>query len=246
VNPSRIGVSSAGKRAVAAFVIVLVLGAAYLAVSLSKSGAPVSLTSDVSVPPPIPVGNQTGMYALLGPFPKMQVSVNFYDEPDGLSANESFAYAVLGTASLNLTTHTVVEFTNVGSGDQVIAWFNSTGAIDRVDVLGQKNYTGPTAYVLASAYTSAFAIIPTITNNSTLLSLLSKTSETTTSIGPARADVTTYTLGAETATYANITARYAAVVPGVVHGTTVELAVYLDEILRNRSTTLIQVTSITP
>jgi hypothetical protein len=240
VNPSRIGVSSAGKRAIAAVLIVLILGGVYLATSFSKGGVTVSTTSFLAASSATPIANQTGMYSLLKPFPQMTVSVDFYDEPDGLTENSTFSYAVIGTASLNSSEYTKVQFTTVGVGDDMIAWFNSSGDVNRVDVLGQKNYTGAGAYVLASAYTSAFGVIPVISNNATLLSLLNVTSLSTTSIGPTKADVTSYSLPAETATYASINARYA-----VIPGADLKLAVYLDENLRNRSTTLIQVTSIT-
>jgi hypothetical protein len=112
--------------------------------------------------------------------------------------------------------------------------------VNRVDVVGVRNYTGSGAYFLAQAYTSAYGLIPEISDNATLLSLLSKTSETTTSIGPTTMNVTTYSLAAPTGVYTSLTVKYA-----TIPGTNVQLAVYVSEETTDGSTSTIQVTSLT-
>ena len=98
MNPSKSGLSSAGKTGVVVVIIVIVLAAVYLVPSLSKGGGSQSSNS--------PAVRITGMLPLVMDFPKMQVAFDGYDSPNGIVTNESYAYAVLGTSTLYTTTTT--------------------------------------------------------------------------------------------------------------------------------------------
>ena len=80
----------------------------------------------------------------------------------------------------------------------------------------------------------------TFTNDATLLSLLSKSSEVLTSIGPTQMDVTTYVLSGPSYPYLHLTLQLA-----TIPGTGVQLLTYLDEKRYDGSTTVVQVTSMT-
>jgi hypothetical protein len=253
MNPSKSGLSSAGKTGVVVVIIVIVLAAVYLVPSLSKGGGNQSASSQSG-------GKQiTDMYSLIGDFSKMQVTINSYDAPDGIESNQSSAYTVLGAATQTTTTtttlangqtststsstaYTRVEFTTVGIATGVVVWYNSSGGIGDEEVLGERNYTGNGVNNLPfmDPYTSSFGGLVMITNNATLLSLLTKTSEATMSIGPTQMDVTTYVLSGRTSQYSSLTAKIA-----TIPGTDVQFAVYLNEKIRDGSTTLIEVTSLT-
>jgi len=253
MNPSKKGLSSAGKTGVVVLLIVIVLAAAYLVPSLSKGGGSQSGSSNS------PAVRITGMFPLVVDFPKMQVTFDAYDAPNGVLTNESYAYAVLGTATQDTTTtttqadgklvtttnsteYTRVEFTTIGVGHGVIVWYNSSGGIGDEEVLGERNYTGNGVYNLPFMvpYTSSFGGLVSITNNSTLLSLLTKTSEATTSIGPTQMDVTTYVLEARSPPYSSLTVKIA-----TIPGTNVQFVVYVNEKVSDGSTSLLQVTSLT-
>jgi hypothetical protein len=232
---------------------VIVLGAIYLVPSLSKGGGNQSVSSKSGSEP------VTDMYSLIGDFSKMQVTLDAYDSPDGIVTNQSYAYTGLGAAtqtttttttlangqkstSTNSTAYTRVEFTTIGVGNSIIIWYNSSGGIGDEEVLGQRNYTGNGVYNLPfmDPYTSSFGSLVSITDNATLLSLLTKTTEATMSIGPTQMDVTTYVLPGRTSEYTSITAKIA-----TIPGTDVQFAVYLNEEIRDGSTTLLEVTSLT-
>jgi hypothetical protein len=233
MNPSKSGLSSAGKAgAVVVLIIVIVLGTAYLVQSLSnQSGS--SSPGDKQI---------TGMVSLFADFPQMQVSLDAYDAPNGMLTNQTLSYTVLGTGTLNSVENTRVEFATAGESHHVVAWYNSTGGINEVDVLGQQNYTGSGAHELPFmvTYTSEFGTLVSVTNNATLLSTLTKSSETTMSIGPTQMNVTTYVLPARTSQYSSMTVKI-----GTIPGTDVQLAVYVSEKAHDGSTSTIQVTSLT-
>jgi hypothetical protein len=253
MNPSKRGLSSAGKAGVVVVLIVIVLGAVYLVPSLSKGSGNQSASSNSNTEP------ITSMYSLIGDFSKMQVMLDAYDAPDGIVTNQSTAYTVLGGATQTTTTtttlangqtststnssqYTRVEFTTIGAGNDVVAWYNSSGGIGDEEVLGERNYTGNGVNNLPfmDPYTSSFGSLVSITDNATLLSLLTKTTEATMSIGPTQMDVTTYVLPGRTSEYTSITAKIA-----TIPGTDVQFAVYLNEEIRDGSTTLLEVTSLT-
>ena len=243
MNPKR-GLSSAAKAGVVVLVIVIVLGGAYLIPSLSK-GSGTSTTSSQSLASGSNPGggNQTlGLLSLFGYFHQMQMMdiVNTLSQQDGAVQQQTLSYIVLGTATFNSTQHTKVQFSETGVANEVVAWFNPTGVVDRLDVIGARNYTGPGAAILAQTYTTAFSVITAITNNSTLLSFLSKTSENTTTIGSTQLDVATYHLAVPTPPYKTITVEYA-----TIPGTNQKLAVYLDEKTIDGAETTVQVLSLT-
>ncbi len=239
MNPSKNGLSSSAKTGIVVVVVVLVLGAAYLVPSLSKGGGAQATTAQTEGPnAPAPFST----LSLFGYFPQMSLTVDANDVPNAVTQNSSYSYSVQGKTTLNSTQYLTVEFSTSGAinANSVIAFFNSTGGIPRVDVVGVRNYTGPGAYVLAQAYTTAYGLIPAITNNATILSILSKTSSTTMSLGPTKMNVTTYSLGLPTDGFTKLTVKYA-----TIPGTDIQMAVYLSEEESDGSTTLIQVTSLT-
>lgn len=252
MNPSKNGLSSAGKTGVVVVLIVVVLAAVYLVPQLSKGGSQPQSSNSSAVP-------VTGMAALFKDFPTMQVTFDSYDSPNGIITNQSFAYTVLGTSTVTTTTtttlangslvkttssgeYTRVEFTTLGVGHNIVAWYNSSGAINEEDVIGERNYTGNGAHNLPFMvpYTSAFGALVSLTDNSTLLSLLTKTTEATTSVGPTQMDVTTYVLETRSPPYSSMTLRIA-----TIPGTNVQLVVYVNEKVTDGSTSHIQVTSLT-
>jgi hypothetical protein len=252
MNPSKTGLSSTGKTGVVVVIIVVVLAAVYLVPSLSKGSGNQSVSSQSS-------GKQiTDMYSLIGDFSKMQVTLDAYDAPDGIVSNQSSAYTVLGAASQTTTTtstlangqtststssteYTRVEFTTIGIGTGVVVWYNSSGGIGDEEVLGERNYTGNGVNNLPfmDPYTSSFGGLVSITDNATLLSSLTKTSEATMSIGPTQMDVTTYVLPGRTSVYSSLTVKI-----GTIPGTNVTLAVSVNAKTRDGSTSLLQVTSL--
>ncbi len=243
MNPSKSGLSTAGKTGIVVIVILVVLGAAYFAPSLMTNKGTQSTSTQSGGSSSPGSGNQTfGLLTLFGHFSQMQIvvksSVSEGGEP--VVTQQSYAYQVLGRGTLNSTQYTKVEFSQPGPTDKVVAWFNPNGGIDRLDILGQSNYTGPGAALLSQVYTTAFGGIPLFTNNATLLSLLTKTSENTTSIGPTQLDVVTYHLAVPTHPYKSIVAEYA-----TIPGTNQRFVVYVDERMTDGTETVLQVTSIT-
>ncbi len=187
-------------------------------------------------------GQNIGLLTLFNCFSQMQMqdTLNTMAQPDGSIQRQTVSYVVLGKAQFNLTQHTKVEFSQAGVGNSVVAWFNPSGVVDRLDVLGGSNYTGPGAAILAQTYTTAFGLLTTISNNATLLSMLSKSSESTMTIGPTQLDATTYQLPVPTPPYKTITVKYV-----TIPGTYQRLAVYLDEKTTNGAETTVEVLSIT-
>lgn len=242
MNPSRRGLSNAVKAGVVVVLAIVVLGAVYFVPGLSTGGGS-QTTSSVGGTLSTVRGNQTqGVYSLIKAFSKMQLEVDT-NVPNQGATNRTYSYAVLGKGTINSTQYTRVEFVTVGIGDNVVMWFNSTGGVARVDVLGQRNYTGSGVpnlpYVMT--YSNLFGVIPTVTNNATLFSMLTKYSEGGASIGPTSADVTTYVLSTPSQAYSSLTVKVA-----TVPAKNVVLATYVFAKAHDGSTELIEVTSITP
>jgi hypothetical protein len=235
VNPYKRGLSSVAKMGVVIVIAILVLAGIYLAPSFLGSN---------KVKTGTPAGGDThtfGLLQLFKYFSQMQLRSAIYN-PSGSGGSiqvETLSYVVLGNSSFEGTRNTRVEFSTNGGGRVIVAWFNSSGIVDRLDVLGDTNYTGPASAILAQTYTNTFSLITTTTNNATLFSLLSKVSENTTSIGPTQLDVSTYHLAAQNPTYKSITADYA-----TIPGTFQRLAVYVDEKMNDGVENTFQVLSL--
>jgi hypothetical protein len=234
MNPSKYGLSTGAKTGIVVIVVIIVLAAAYVVPSLTKA------SSTTTQPGGAGSGPITGALSLYSYFPKMSLAEEVNDVPDAVTQNGTYTYSVLGKGTLNSSQYTRVEFTTVGASNDVIAWYNSTGGINLVDVVGVRNYTGAGAYILAQGYTTSFGLIPAISNNATLLDLLSKTTTVTQSIGPTKMNVTTYSLEVPTSIYSTLTVKY-----GTIPGTNVQIAVYLSEKETDGTTILIDVTSLT-
>ena len=166
--------------------------------------------------------------------------VDFYDGEVQDQAASHFSYAVLGQALLNSTNHYKVEFTNLDDKTSEIAWFNQQGSVDRVDVLGDKNYTRPTATVYTQTFIASFSLVLSLSYNTTVLAELQRTAEGVQSIGPTQMDVITYDLAAPSSSYSNFTVKIA-----TVPGANVKLAVYSYQQFPSTSNTLFEVTSVT-
>jgi hypothetical protein len=236
MNPSRRGVGTGGKVAAVVVLIILGLGAIYLIPKFSPSQSQGAGSN--AVPQQI-----TGMSSLIYDFTKMQVEVDVNDPADSFVQNQSYTYAVLGKSTVSSVEYTRAEFKTVGVGSSdVVIWYNSTGGIGEVDVVGVRNYTGNGTKNLPfiTTYSGVFGGLVTTTNNATLLSHLSKTSEVLTSIGPTQMNVTTYVLNGKSYPYLHLTLELA-----TIPGTDVQLVTYLDEKTYDGTTTVFQVTSMT-
>ena len=235
MNPSKRGLGSAGKAGAVVVMIVIVLGTIYLLPRYTGSQSQ-GATSN-AVPEKI-----TGLPSLFYDFTKMQISVDVNDPLNSFVQTQSFSYTVLGKGTLNSTVYTRVEFTTVGVGNDVIIWYNSTGGISEVEVVGVRTYTGNGTSNLPfiTTYSGAFGALVSIGNNATLLSLLGKTSEDQTSIGSTKMDVSTYVLAGRSYPYSSLTLKLA-----TIPGTDVQLITYIDEKSFQGATSLIQVTSLT-
>lgn len=253
MTPSKSGLSTGGKAGAVVVLIIIVLGAIYL---IPRFSAP----SQTQGPSTNPGAQQiTGMPSLFYDFSKMQVSVDVNDPLNGNLQNQSYSYTVLGKGTLTTTAtttgangqvatsttsavYTRVEYATVGVGDNVVVWYNSTGGIGEVDVVGVRNYTGSGAGNLPfiTNYASTFGGLVALTNNATLLSRLGKTSTVLTSIGPTQMEVTTYVLSGRSPPYSSLTMGVA-----TIPGTSVQLVTYLNEKTTDGVTSVIQVTSLT-
>jgi len=236
MNPSRRGVGTAVKVGAAIVLIILGLGSIYLIPKFSAASQSQAPTSN-------PGAKQiTGLPSLFYDFSRMQVAVDVNDQVDGYVQDASYSYTVLGKSTLDSVEYTRVEFTTVGVGNDVVVWYNATGGINEVDVVGARNYTGNGTRNLPfiATYTGAFGGLVSIANNGTLLSLLSRTSEVLTEIGPTQMDVATYVLHGRSYPYSSLTLQLA-----TIPGTDVQLLTYLDEKTTDGSTTVVQVTSLT-
>ncbi|HUK75628.1 MAG TPA: hypothetical protein VLU99_07535, partial [Nitrososphaerales archaeon] len=232
----RRGISSGVKTAIVLVAVVVVLASVY--------EVPTLLTPKKAAPPPVTCGSGTfQLLSLFSCFSQMSLTtiVDTTSELQGTIETEMIAYQVLGQANYNGTSYTKVEFATPGVGNQVVAWFNASGVVGRIDLLTTgRNYTGPGAAILAQSDTTEFGLIPTITNNSTLTSMLSQTTENTTTIGSVSVGLTVYHLAVPTTPYKSITVEYA-----TIPGTTQQMLVYLNEKLTTGESTTIQVTSLT-
>jgi len=219
-------------------VVLIVLGTAYLLPSLTSGGTSTESRASTTTAASTQFA---GLLQLFANFSQLELQLSATNTNAGNVINEQqhIAYYVLGKGTLNSTQYTRVAFSNVGVGNDVIAWVSPRGTFDRVDVLGQRNYTGTGAYFLMSSYINDLSIIPALTSNSTLLAMLSKTSQNSTTIGPTKVDVATYTLAVPTPPYKSITVRYA-----TVPGTNVRLAVYLHQKTDDGTETLMEVISL--
>lgn len=160
---SKKGISSAAKAAAIIAAVMVVLAVVYFVPSFSTSSvgaAPASSNTRTSSSGP--VTQNAGILALFGFFSQidMQVTVLNYNQANGIIQQQSLSYLVLGKGTWNSTQYTRVEFSTPGVGNTVVAWFNAQGGIDRVDVLGQRNYTGSGAYFVASTYVNALTLVP--------------------------------------------------------------------------------------
>jgi len=236
MNPSKRGLGAAGKAGAVVVLIIVVLGAIYLFPKFSAASQSQTSSSNSGIK------QIAGMPALFYGFTRMQVSVYVNDPVNGIDQNQSYSYTVLGKGTLNSTVYTRVEFTTSGLGNNVVVWYNSTGGIGEVDLVGVRNYTGSGARNLPfiTIYDSAFGTLASIGENSTLLSLLSKTSEAVKSIGPTQVDVTTYVLSRRSYPYSSLTLGLA-----TIPGTNAQLATYLDEKTSDGTNSILQVTSLT-
>lgn len=236
MNPSKRGLSTGAKAGAVVVLIIVVLGAIYLVPKFTTPSQAQSTGSNSAAEP------ITGMLSLFHDFSKMQASVNVNDPNNGYTQVQNYTYAVLGKGTLNSTVYTRVEYTTVGLGDNVVVWYNSTGGIGELDVVGVRNYTGNGAGNLPfiTNYDSTFGALVAITNNATLLARLGKTSTVLTSIGPTQMDVTTYVMGGRFAPYSSLTIQI-----GTIPGTNVQLATELNEKTTDGVTSVVQVTSLT-
>jgi hypothetical protein len=244
MNPAKKGLATSGKVGIVVVLVLLVLGGAYLAPSLLTGGG-TSSTSSQSAGSTTSAGTGNpgpGLLSLFNAYSQMQMQSASYDNGEAVPLIEShtYSYLVLGKATLNSTQYVKVQFSQQGSSTNVISWFNPQGGIDRVDVLGVKNYTGAISHIYAALYVGAFSLISGLSNNSTILAILKQTSQNTTSFGPTQLVVTTYSLAAPTAPYTSLTIRFA-----TIPGTNTRFAVYYDEKTNDMMENTYQILSLT-
>ncbi|MDA4120310.1 MAG: hypothetical protein OK436_06955, partial [Thaumarchaeota archaeon] len=159
MDTSKKGISTATKTAAVVAVIFILLAAVYFVPSISTGAASQSSSTQTGVTSSGGGSQTSGLLQLFGYFSQMDMQLNVFNNNNangnGMTSQQSASYLVLGKGSWNSTQYTKVEFSTPGIGNNVIAWFNSKGGIDRVDVLGQRNYTGSGAYFVASNYVTA-------------------------------------------------------------------------------------------
>jgi hypothetical protein len=249
MNTARDGLATAGKAGIVVVLIAIVLASAYVAPSMLGTGThPVSTSSpqafsSSSSPGPGAGDQAVGLASLFGYFSQMEIQTSSSDFSDPFAPVQqqlSVSYLVLGKGSLNSTQYTKVEFSTVDAGHNVIAWFSPSGGVDRVDVLGDRNYTGPTAFGYSQLYVSAFSFVLGLSRNATLLSILAKTSQNSTSFGPTKLDVTTYSMTTPVAPFASVTLEFA-----TIPGTNTRIAVFFDEKTTSSIENSYQIISIT-
>lgn len=237
MNPSRRGLGTGAKVGAVLAVIVIVVGALYLLPMLSSSSPKGPVTN-------VGANGPSGVYPLIQDFSKMTITVDTNDVPDQYAQNQTLAYTVLGKGAIGSTQYTKVEFVTVGQEADVVCWYNSSGGLGEVQLLGEggRNYTGNALATLPfiSTYTVDFSVFDKITNNATLFSELVPSTATTTTIGPTKAYVATYLLSAPTAVYSNIIVKYA-----TFSGTNLRLAVYVYEKAPDKSSQTLEITSLT-
>ncbi len=232
------------KAGVVVILVLLVLGGGYLATSMSGTStqSSVSLQPSGSNSSSGSANNTITLLSLFSSFSQMQIHEAAYDNSEAapLIQQTTFSYLVLGKASMNSTQYVKVRFSEVGVSNDIIAWFNPHEGVDRVDVLGDRNYTGGAAPIFAQKFLAAMSFVVGASNNATLLSVLSKTSQNTTSIGPTQMTLATYQLTTPTPPYIKATVSY-----GTVPGTGTKIAVYLDQETSDFMENIFQITSLT-
>jgi len=235
------GLSTGGKAGVVIILVVLVLGVGYLASPMLTGGGSRSTSSSTTAGSSA-IDQSGGPLRLFGSFSQMQIVETIYDNGEGHALDEqhTVSYQVLGKASLNSTQYTKVKFTQSESPSGIIAWFNPQGGIDRVDVLGVRNYTGAGASIYAQLYVGVISGTAALSSNTTLFSKLTKTTETTTSIGSTQLNVATYTLAKPIPPYDALTLKLA-----TIPGTSTTFSVYFDVVTSDQLETVFQVLSLT-
>jgi hypothetical protein len=236
---SRRGLSQVGEIGVVALVIIVLVAAYFFVPSLTKGSGP---TTTTSIGGPNPIANQgQGIYPLVTTFQDLTLVEDINDAGSGYIQNSTYAYTVLGKGTLNSTQYTRVEFSTYGQTHFTVGWYNSTGGLGRLDVIGLRNYTGSGLPDLPyiQTYVNAFYVLISVTNNATLNAELTKTSQTATTIGSTKIDLATYTLEERTPLMSKATEEVAS-----IPGTNIVMMVYLNEKLTDGSTYLFQVTSL--
>jgi hypothetical protein len=246
VNHLKHGLTTGAKVGAVIILLLLILAAAYLALSRSTSGGvSSSASSSQSGPSSNSSASTFSSAGLLSPFISFsQLQVQGYTidhgEAGAISDQFNMSYRVLGKASLNSTQYTKIDFSQSSPPTQeVIAWFNPQGGIDRVDVIALGNHTGPQSSIYAQLYLGALASVTALSNSTSFLSLLSKTTQTTTKIGQTQLDVTTYTLPKPTGLYEAVTLKVA-----TIPGTSSSMIVYYDVSTNDQLENIFQVTGL--
>ncbi len=241
------GTLSTRNVAIVVPIVALLAAAAYLTISSAQFSSPnassrytisTSLTSTQIVT--VTNGQIRGLLNLFGNFSHLEISSSFLDEMNEDAGNASFSYVLLGRRVLNSTNYYRVEFQTPGTNTSEIVWFNPQGGIDRVDIPGEKSYTGPGAAFYTELFTNPFSALAALSNNATLLSGLLAKGISIETIGQTQIDVTTYGLAQPTSTYSNFTIKVA-----TLPGTNVKLVIYLYQENRNGSYDLLRVVGLT-
>jgi hypothetical protein len=243
MRSSRRGLSQLGEIGVIALVIIVAVAAYVFVPPLVKGGGGSQTTTSLGGPNPI-ADTTHGIFPLVTTFKDLTLVLDVNDESAQYSQNSTYAYTVLGKGTLNSTQYTRVEFSTLGETHFTVAWYNSTGGLGRLDVVGLRNYTGTEAALdnlpYIQTYVNAFYTLISISNNATLNALLTKTSQASGSIGSTKVNLATYTLETRTASISKATERVAS-----IPGTNIAMMVYLSEKLSDGSTYLFQVTTLT-
>jgi hypothetical protein len=235
---SRRALSQMAEIGVIILIIVVLVAAYFFVPALTKGG--VSQTTSIGGPNPIADTTQ-GIYPLVTNFKDLTLVVDVNDASADYVQNSTYSFSVLGTGNLNSTKYTKVDFSTQGQTHDTVAWYNSTGGLGQLDVIGLRNYTGNGLPQLPyiQTYANAFYGIISVTNNATLNALLTKTTQTGTSIGSTKINLATYTLEQRTSSISKVTEKVAS-----IPGTNIVMMVYLNEKLSDGSTYIFQVTSL--
>ncbi len=236
---SRRGLSQLGEIGVVALVIIVVVAAYFFVPPLIKGSAS---TTTTSIGGPNPIADQSQqIFPLVTNFKDMTLVEDINDVAAGYVQNTTYAFTVLGKGTLNSTQYTRVEFSTYGETHFTVAWYNSTGGLGRLDIIGLRNYTGSGLVNLPyiQTYINAFYVLISVTNNATLNAHLTRTSQSATSIGDTKVNLSTYTLAERTPVLSKVTEEVAS-----IPGTNIVMMVYLNEKLSDGSTYLFQVTSL--
>ncbi len=239
---SKRGIATTGKITIAVGLVLIIAAGVYAALGPNLLGVAPKGTQ-TTTPSNGGSGQPKSILDLFNTFSRMTFATGFADFEDGEIQNQGslhISYVVLGRAVVNSTNYYKVQFTNSDARTSAIAWINPRGLVDRVDVLGDKNYSGSAAQVYAQAFLGALSPVPSLGYNITLLSGLQKIAEGSQGIGPTQVDVVTYGLRAPTSTYTNYTVKIATV-PGV----SFKLAVYVYQEFPSKSNNFFEVTSVT-